>query len=198
MRRYYNITILVLALLLFWSCRSTKNDLVNNSKESQLIQLKELVASRSFKFKADTAYPMQTYDMMQVTNALLRNTGNTAGRISLMGNGDYITVKGDTVQAELAYFGERRMGFNIDPQDIGIHFEGNPSDYVVIENTKKKTLNIEFKTKSKTEQYDVIMSVYPSKSATVYISSTNRTSMRYDGEIVKLDETDKTTKPVTQ
>jgi len=198
MKRYKYILILVMALLLFWSCSSTKNDIANNSKTNQFIQLKELIASRSFKFKAETAYPVQTYDMMQVTNALLRNTGNTAGRISLMGNDDYITIKGDSVQAELAYFGERRMGFNTDPQDIGVHFEGKPKTYDVIENTKKKTFNIEFETRWKTEQYDVTLLVYPSKNATVFISSTNRTSIRYDGKIEKLEETDKTPKQVAQ
>jgi len=198
MKKYDRISTLILALILFWSCGSTKNEMSDNTKEQQLNLLKELIDSRSYKFMAETAHPMQTYDVMQITNALLRNTGNTAGRISLLGNGDYLTIKGDTVKAELAYFGERRMGFSIDPRDNGIHFEGKPSKYEVKENTKKKTLNIEFETGSKTEQYNVVMRVYPSKHATVYISSINRTSIRYDGEIVKLEEKEKTPKQVAQ
>ena len=198
MKRFNYIGILLLVLLLFWSCGSTKNDMASNSKEKQLVQLKELIATKSYKFNAETAHPMQTYAVTQVTNVLLRNTGSTAGRISLMGNGDYIKVQGDTVNAELAYFGERRMGFSTDPMDNGINFEGKPKKYEVTEHSKKKILNIEFETGSKSEQYNVVMRVFPSKRATVYISSINRTAIRYDGEIVKLEETDKTPKQTAQ
>ncbi len=198
MKRNAYLASLLLALFLFWSCGSSKNDMTDNTKEIQLMQLKELVSSGSFKFKAESAHPMQTYDVMRITNALLRNTGNTSGRISLMGSGDHITFKNDTVYAELAYFGERRMAFSTDPKDNGIRFEGKPENYVVKENTKKKILNIEFEVKSNTEQYDVIIRVYPSKRATVYISSLYRTSIRYDGEIIRLEESDKITNQLSQ
>jgi hypothetical protein len=189
---------ILLVLFLFWSCGSSKNDMTDKTKEIQVNQLKELVTSGSFKFKAESAHPMQTYDVMRITNSILRNTGNTSGRISLMGNGDHITIENDTVHAELAYFGERRMAFSTDPKDNGIRFEGKPENYVVKENSKKKILNIEFKVKSNTEQYDVVMRVYPSKRATVYISSLNRTSIRYDGEIIRPEESEKVTNQLSQ
>ena len=186
MKHYRTIIVIVVALSLILSCGSSKSDETMAVKERQLNDLKELVDTKSFIFKAETASPMQTYAVMQVTSALLRNTGNAAGRIYLAGNGDYIKIMGDTVKAELSYFGEARMVTSLDPRDNGINFEGQPTTYKVSENEKKNTLSLEFDIKSKSDQYSVIMQLYPSKHAKIFVNSANRTSIRYDGEIEPL------------
>lgn len=180
------IVLIVVVLSLIWCCGSSKSEETLIKKEHQLNDLKELVNSKSFIFNAETANPMQTYAVMQVTNALLRNTGSTAGRIYVAGNGDYVKIMGDTVKAELSYFGEARVVTSVDPRDSGIHFEGQPTNYKVSENEKKKTLTLEFDIKSKSDQYNVIMQLYPSKHAKIFVNSTSRTSIRYDGEIEPL------------
>ena len=180
------IILIVVALSLIWSCGSSKNEETMVKKERQLNDLKELVNTKSFIFNAETANPMQTYAVMQVTNALLRNTGNTAGRIYLAGNGDYVKIMGDTVKAELSYFGESRVVTSVDPRDSGINFEGQPTNYKVSENEKKKTLTLEFDIKSKTDQYNVTMQLYPSQHAKIFVNSANRNSIRYDGKIEPL------------
>lgn len=192
MKQYNYIWILILSLVVIWSCGSTKYDSVGNSREGQLNELKELLVTKSFKFNAETAHPMQTYAVAQVTNTLLRNTGNTAGTIFLTGRGDYIKVKGDSIKAELSYFGELRMVSSIDPRDSGINFEGKALSFTTTEHKKKKSLNFEFDVKTKTDIYNVIMQIYPSQRANIVVNSSNRTSIRYGGKIVKIEEKEKT------
>jgi len=177
------IILIVVVLSLIWSCGSSKSEETMAMKEHQINNLKELVDTKSFIFNAETAYPTQTYAVMQVTNAFLRNTGNTGGHIYLASNGDYIKIMGDTVKAELSYFGESRVVASVDPRDTGINFEGQPTNYKVSENEKKKTLTLKFDINSKSDQYKVIMQLYPSKRAKIFVNCANRTSIRYDGEI---------------
>lgn len=188
MKRWKTIMLLGMLLGLFWSCGGVKSAESIALKNRQFEALKTLVATKSFVFNAETAYPMQTFAVMQVTNALLRNTGNAPGRISLMGNGDYIKIKGDTVQAELSYFGEVRIVSSMNPRDSGINFEGVPSTFDIAANEKKQTLRLEFDIKEKIESYEVIMDLYPNKQATVFINCINQTSIRYDGTINAFEE----------
>ena len=178
---------MIMSLVFFWSCGSTKDN-TYSLKEQQLNELKELVASKSFKFIAETAHPMQTYAVTQVTNALLRNTGNTAGTIFLTGRGDYLKVMGDTITAELSYFGELRFVSSIDPKDSGINFKGEAFNFKITEHKKKKSLNLKFDVKSKNGLYNIVMQIYPSKRTNIFVNSSNRTSIRYSGEIVMLED----------
>ncbi|MBT8393621.1 MAG: DUF4251 domain-containing protein [Bacteroidia bacterium] len=168
------------------SCGSAKSEKNNELKNKQYIKLIELVESKSFSFHAESAYPTQTFAVMQVTNALLRNTGNAAGRIYIAGNSDYIKVMQDSVSAELSYFGELRVVSSTDPRDTGIKFKGESLNFKITKNNKKRRLNIEFDVKSRSDRYNVNMQVYPSKRASIFLSSMNRTSIRYDGEIKEL------------
>ena len=192
MKRYNHVWIILLTLVLFLCCSSTRNVGANTSQESQLNELKEVLATKSFKFIAETAHPMQTYAVTQVTNALLRNTGNTAGTIFLTGSGDYIKIVGDTVTAEMSYFGELRIVSSIDQRDNGINFNGEPLNFVITKHKKRKALNLEFDVSTKTEMFNIVMQIYPSKRANIVVNSSNRTSIRYVGEIVVLDEKEKT------
>jgi len=189
MKRWTTFVLLGMVLGLLWSCGGTKSAEAIALKNRQFEELKTLVATKSFVFNAETAYPMQTHAVMQVNNALLRNTGNSTGRISLTGNGDFIKVKGDTIQAALAYFGEVRIVTSLDPRDAGINFKGVSATFDITENEKKQTLRLEFDIKAKTESFSVIMELYTNKRVTVFINSMNRASIRYDGKLKELDET---------
>jgi hypothetical protein len=188
MNRWKTIVLSGMVIGLFWSCGGIKSAEAIALKNSQFEALKTLVATKSFIFNAETAYPMQTYAVMQVTSALLRNTGNAPGRISLTGNGDYIKIKGDSIQAELSYFGELRVVSSMDPRDSGINFKGVPSAFDVAENEKKQTIRLEFDIRAKTEPFSVIMQLYPNKRVTIFVNSINRTSIRYDGTINAFEE----------
>ena len=193
MNRLKTIVLTGMALGLLWSCGGTKSASNIALKTQQFEALKEIVATKSFTIDVKTAHPMLTYDVMQITNALLRNTGNTAGRIDVTGN--FIKVMGDSVEAGLSYYGEVRIANSLDPRDAGINFEGEPLSYEVSENKKKQTLRVAFDIKGKTmELFSVIMQLYPNKNTTLFINSPNRNSIRYDGTLKELEEGETSTK----
>jgi len=183
MKKLSYVVFLTLFIGLMHGCSSTKKANAEAQRNRQFMGLKELVATNSFVFEAKTAYPMQSTAVMRVNNVLLRNTGNSAGRIDISGNGDFIEILNDSVQGQLPYFGEVRVVNSLDPNDSGINFNGTPTSYELIENEKKKNLRLEFDIKSKVEGYTVIMELYPSKRSTVFINCINRSPIRFDGII---------------
>ncbi len=191
MKQWNIIMLLGMVMGLVLGCSGTKSVEDIALKNQQFEELKELVATKSFMIEVKTAHPMQTYAVTQVTNALLRNTGNNAGRIDV--TGDYIRVKADSVKGGLSYYGEVRIANTLDPRDSGINFDGEPLSYEVSENEKKQILSVEFDIKGNTmELFSVIMQLYPNKRVTIFINSPNRNSIRYDGRLNALDETETT------
>ena len=176
-----------IAVLLF-GCSAAKNEANKELKAKQFDELKEFVSGNQLHFKADYALPMQTFAVVQVTNALLRNTGNAAGRIYVARFGDYLKIQDGTVDGDFSYFGEIRIGRTLDPNDNAIIFKGEPKEYEVIENTKKKMVSIEFNINSDSETFSVTLNIYPNKRAYLNITSPYRTSIQYQGMISVLED----------
>ena len=103
-------------------------------------------------------------------------------------------LMGDTITAELSYFGESRIVSSTDPRDTGINFEAKALNFTTTENKNKKSLNLEFDVKTKTDYYNIIMRIYPNKRTNIIVNSANRTSIRYGGEIEILEEKEKAPK----
>jgi hypothetical protein len=180
------LLVLLLAVPLMIGCGGTKSVEEIALKNRQFGELKELVASNSYAIDVKTAHPMQTYAVTQVTNSLMRNTGNNAGRIDVAGN--YINVLEDRVEGGLAYYGEVRIANTLDPRDNGIVFSGEPLSYEVFEDDKKQTLKVEFEIKGNSmELFSIIMELYPSKRASIMVNSPNRNSIRYEGNLRAYD-----------
>lgn len=189
MKQLKTLTLLGMALGLFWSCGGIQSAADIELKVQQYEALKDLVATKSYMIEVKTAYPMQTHAVTQITNTLMRNTGNSAGRIDVTGN--FIEVTGDSVKGGLSYYGEVRIANTLDPRDGGINFEGETLSYEVLENDKKQILSVEFDIKGNSmELFSVIMQLYPNKRVTIFINSPNRNSIRYDGRLKALDETE--------
>lgn len=179
--------VLAMLAVLLWGCGGTQSTAEMALKTQQLESLKDLVATKSFTIDVKTAHPMQTQAVTRITNALMRNTGNNAGRIDV--SGDYITVKGDTVKAGLSYFGEVRIANSLNPDDAGVNFNGEPLSYEVSENEKKQTVDIEFDIRGRTEPFMVIIQLFPNKRAAIFVNSPYRNSIRYDGVVRATENT---------
>lgn len=188
------VSIIILSLLFLISCGSAKNVKALVEKEQQYIELKSIVEAKNFAFSAETLYPMLSNAMLQVNNTLMRNTGNSAGRIDINGNGDFINIKGDSIQGNLAYYGEVRIVSSLNPRDSGIQFNGVPSTYEVTENDLKQRIRIKFKINSNTERYEIALDLFPNKRASVFINCINRTPIKYDGKLVEIMDAAPTSK----
>ncbi|MEE3998919.1 DUF4251 domain-containing protein [Tenacibaculum sp. FZY0031] len=182
MKRLVYLISMVFILL---SCASSKN-----ATQAEIDNLKALIESKSFEVEAEWAEPMVTNAMTQIANAGLLPIGSNVGNINLVGNRNFFRMKKDTVAAYLPYFGERQMGGSYGGTDIGIEFEGVPKNLVVSED-KENSYKISFKIKDKnttTENYNVIVRVYPSLSSTIYVNSSQKNSIRYRGKVLKISE----------
>tara|TARA_R110002051_G_scaffold56046_9_gene104071 strand:+ start:67444 stop:67986 length:543 start_codon:yes stop_codon:yes gene_type:complete len=175
---------LFLGVLVFYvilGCSSAKRTIADNHP------IHSLVSSKSYQFNAHWANPMVTQSLTSIANSGLIQPGSNISRINLAGNSNYIKLAGDRISAILPYFGERQIGGGYGTSS-GIEFNGIPADYQQVFDTKSSTYSINFTIKDNTEQYFVRMMIFPSKSTTVSVSSTNRNSIRYDGEIVEIDK----------
>lgn len=173
----------ILCILVFHvilGCSSAKRTIADNHP------INSLVSSKSYQFTANWANPMVTQSLTSISNSGLIPPGSNIARINLAGNFNYLKMAGDCISATLPYFGERQIGGGYGASS-GIEFNGVPADYQQVFDTKSSTYSINFTIKNNTEQYVVTMTIFPNKSATVSVSSSNRNSIRYDGEIEEID-----------
>jgi hypothetical protein len=108
------------------------------------------------------------------------------------GAGHYVEVREDMVKGSLPYFGEQRQGSSMYGRtNAGIEFEGAPRDYEVVPDPEKNRVVIKFVADDShkgTEDYDVILTVLPGGSADIKITSSQRSTIAYSGNLTKLDD----------
>lgn len=84
------------------------------------------------------------------------------------------------IKSYLPFFGRAYSGVGYGG-DIGMEFDGKPTVYT-IEKTKKAYI-IRVEVRGKHDSYTIMLSVYSEGSAYLSVSSNNRSSISYDGEI---------------
>lgn len=181
MRKMMMFTVILSCLI---GCTSSKAP-----SEAEISQLQGFMQQKSFEFNADWANPMATRSLNSISNAGLFPPGSNAGRINLIGNPNYLRIKGDSVSGYLPYYGERQFNAGYGSAS-GIEFDGVAESYTGAYDSKEKAYKIQFKTRNNAERYTIIMLIYPNKKANVSVASSDRFSIRYDGDVKEL-ETDK-------
>lgn len=124
-------------------------------------EIAALVESRNFEFRATRAIP----------------TGYKS--VDLTTNPNYVRFSSDLIVSEMPFFGR---AYSVSyGGDSGLKFEGKPEVYTV--EKKKKNYEIEAKVKDKSDSFTINLSVSFEGSSTMSISSNNRTSISYNGEV---------------
>lgn len=178
--RYFTIN-LVLAFFIY-SCSTTKK--VN--AQAQMEALDSVIQNRHFTIESNWANPQVSNAMQQVLNSNLMPLGSGSGSISLVGNYNYLTISGDSITTHLPYFGERHMNVVYGGGDNVIQLKGLMKDCKV---TKRKDnsylIDFTLKNKSHSENFTVSISLFPNFQSDIFISSSSRFPIRYQGEIIK-------------
>jgi hypothetical protein len=167
---------LLLTSLVLFSCGTSKTATAEELKE-----LDQLVENRQFKFDLQFARPFVTNSLNQLDNVGLFRPGDNASRINLSGFSNQFEFKGDTVVANLPYFGERQMGGGYN-SDTGINFEGIAEDLDLVKKDNQYQLKFNIKGEG-VETYRVTVTLFPGLSGTININSAQRFPIRYDGDI---------------
>lgn len=157
-------------------CNSTQNMAVDSAKEKQL---KEWIDNKELRIYANTASPIAQAEVMQL-NALLIQ-GSTPNRILLTGGQDYLKISGDSISADLPYFGVRQLGGAYNPKRGGIIFDGPYKSYKVDYNEKKRMYTLRYKIHSNRESFNVVVKIFANWRADIYVNTSHRTAINYSG-----------------
>ena len=172
----YCIGVLVLVVM---GCGGTKT--VTSPEEIEALE--NLVAKRSFEINARWARPMASQALNSISNARLLPYGSSASQVDITGNSSYLRLVDDRVMADLPYFGERQMSGPYNPQKTGIQFEGVPEGLQIEPNSITKGYTMRFNINNGSESFQVIAQLFPSRSSSISITSSQRSQIRYDGTL---------------
>lgn len=120
-----------------------------------------LVESKNFGFRASRAIP----------------TGYKS--VDLTTNPNYVKFTNDKIVSEMPFYGR---AYSVPyGGDSGLKFEGKPEVFTV--EKKKKNYEIEVKVKDKNDYFTINLTVSFEGSSSMIISSNNRSSISYNGEV---------------
>jgi hypothetical protein len=144
-----------------------KDSETNANKEiTKTVSIEELVNSKTFEFTANTAYP---------------STGTAP--VNLVGSNYSVTFSPELIISFMPYYGRVSSGMSMS-RDKGMRFEGSPEAFIVISNEKGH--EVQTKVKDENDTFSISMSVSDSGYATLTISSKNKGTISYHGEVVNV------------
>ena len=165
------MSILVLFLFLNvtagYAQEKSKKQLRKERKIEKEKQIVALVNSKEFVFIGRTALP-QGFRTIDLTT-----------------NPNYVEFKPDKIKSEMPFFGRAYSGVAYS-RDGGLHFEGSPKEFTV--EKEKKAYQIKTVVKGDNDIYTLFLSVSFGGSATLTISSNNRSTISYYGEIRPIEK----------
>jgi hypothetical protein len=137
-------------------------------RQQQFEETKKLVESRNFIFVADRAFP------------------SGGASIDLTTNYGYLKVKEDsTVVGDLPFFGR---AFSVDyGGNGGIKFSGKMDEQEYSVNEEKQNISYSFKVKDD-DYFQLRLDVYYNGDASLNVISHNRSAIRYQGDISRIEE----------
>jgi hypothetical protein len=158
--------VLVLSALIItpgFSQEKTKKELKAERQIEKQKQIEALVNSKEFLFTARTAMPQ-------------------GGRsIDLTTNPGSVSFHPDMIKSDMPYFGRVTGSAAYGGRDGGMKFEGKPDAYTVA--VKKKGYQVNASVKGENDTYRLSMSVSFEGSASLSVTSNNRSVITYSGEI---------------
>ena len=172
--------LVILILLVSISCKSSKP----SATQAEIDNLTEIITNKRYRIESAWAYPQITTAMQQIMSSGLMLPGNSVGAISLIGNSNFLEIKGDSISSYLPYFGERQMQVGYGINDNAIQFEGLVENYKV--NKFKNTgYEVSFEATSKSEKFNVRITIFPNLKTTIGLSGGLRRQISYTGDVTR-------------
>ena len=166
-----NFTIIFFTLIIIGSLSAQSKDDKKKAKEETAIKeyenIKTLIDSGEYIIEATWA------------------TSHKGRRINLTSSNNTLKINNGEADIDLPFFGQGYSGSVGFGGDTGIRFKGTMKNYLVEYNDKKQRITINFNGKGKSDSYNFNLSIFKSGSASINVTSNNRSAMKYDGEIVE-------------
>lgn len=174
-----NLIVLCCVAVFALGCSSTQYT-VDPVKEKEL---KEMIDTKNFTVLMNTASPLNTLEINQLS-ALLPN-GSTPNRIILTGGQDFFKMDGDIIKADLPYFGTRQLGGEYNYKKGGIIFDGAYKSYKIDYDEAKKIYKLRYRILHNRESFNVVVKIFANWKAEVYVNTSHRTAINYNGYVSK-------------
>jgi hypothetical protein len=144
----------------------SKKELRKERKVEQQKQIAIMVNAKEFVFVANRALP-QGYKTVDLTT-----------------NSNSLKFQPEMIESYMPYFGR---AYNVKSgSDTGIKFEGKPDEFTVI--TVKRGYEVRAKVKSQYDYFDLYMTIGFEGNASLTITSNNRSTITYYGNIESLEK----------
>jgi hypothetical protein len=165
-----SISIFILIFSLFispsFSQEKSKRELRKEQKEKEKVekekQTEALIEAKSFMFIAKRALP----------------TG--ARSIDLTGDNYFVKFESNLIESVLPFFGRAFAGAGFG-NDNGMRFKGEPKTFKI--KKAKKNYEIEAVVEDNNDTYNLTLTVSFQGSASLFITSNNRNSISYQGQL---------------
>lgn len=173
------------AALSFMGCKTSQNSPNQNIPQNK--EIKNWVDTKNYEIVSNSAQPLVSNELNQLDAIGLLGVGNSAGRISLVGNSNFLRMKNDTISANLPYYGTLHFGGYADSDGGGIVFKGMPKNYKTSYDAIRRKTNIIFDMSNGTENFNVFLTVFDNETTSMSINSSKRNSISFEGNISSLD-----------
>lgn len=124
-----------------------------------------LLNSKTFEFMANTVYP------------------SSGAPKNLVGSDYSVTFSPEMINSHMPFYGRAYAGMTMG-RDKGMRFKGKPETFIVENNAKG--YEVHTIVKDENDSFSISISVSESGYATLTISSNNRETISYHGEIVSV------------
>jgi Domain of unknown function (DUF4251) len=141
----------------------TKKQLKEEKKLEKQKQIEELVNAKTFVFNARTALP-QGYKSINISTSSY-----------------FMRFSPEMILSELPYYGRAYSGSGYGGES-GIKFEAKPDEFKIEKG--KKNYNISAVVKANNDSYRISLTLGFEGSGTLNVTSNNRSSISYQGEVV--------------
>ena len=150
-------------------------------------RLERIVTERNFNIEAQWAEPLPDNSLNNLANAGLLPPGSTASRINLIGNANYLNMRGDSVKTQLPYWGERQT-VQAYGRTEGISFSGLAEDIRSSKNEKQQYYDLDFNLRNKSEILQCTLRFYAGKRVLITVQSNQRNQIRYDAIFTEVSD----------
>ncbi|MGO3183686.1 MAG: DUF4251 domain-containing protein [Aequorivita sp.] len=142
--------------------KNVEADTINNTIDADTGRIPEMLNSKTFEFIANTVFPM----------------GGTPK--NLVGSGYSVSFTPEMIISNLPFYGRAYTGMTMG-RDKGMRFEGAPENFTISDGSD---YDINVTVEGESDTYSISMSVSVSGYATLSISSNDRGTITYQGEVV--------------
>ena len=154
------------SMLISFAQEKTKQQIKEEQKLAKQKKVEALVDSKEYEFEGVMAYPQ-------------------GGRsIDLTTNTNYLRFKNDSIHSEMPYFGRAYAGVSYGGG--GLSFKGPIQNYSITKG--KKNFVIKAQVRDSSDYYSIILTVFFDGGASLVISSNNRDSINYRGDLKELEK----------